>query len=323
MSSEDVYYRSITWSPDGTKIMYEKQDWTPIREEEKPLYSWDDEWEYRFTDVFPTLNKAGTHFAMTQKQLGNSSVVTYTTEGEDIQLVIDAADYTDLSDLESGTAGCFQPDWSPDGEWIVVGLGYFFQSRAESSAKVVRIRANGTDYQALTDGTYNAAFPSYNHDGSKIVFRAWDYETGWTLGLKVIDLNNNGTISNLTSEWDNLPHYNPDGSDRILFTRRTSCCTELASNYDIAVMNGDGTNLTVVTTSLANEAHAVWNYDGSKILYNSGEYGFREECALYDDTFQPYGQIMSMNPDGSDKTMLIDTMWEDSMPMQIPSEYLS
>lgn len=185
----------------------------------------------------------------------------------------------------------------------------------------MRTTVNGSYYEYLTGTDYNAGFPSYNHDGTKIVFRAWS-STG-PLGLKLIDLANNGSITNLTSDWDNIPHFNPDGTDRILFTRRTTCCTETASDYNIAVMNADGSNLTVVTTSGANEAHAVWNHDGSKILYGSGEYGFRDECALYDDTFQPYGQIMSMNPDGSEKTMLIDSMWEDSMPMYIENKYLA
>jgi len=44
-------------------------------------------------------------------------------------------------------------------------------------------------------------------------------------------------------------------------------------------------------------------------------YGFRDESAIYDNTFQPYGQIMVMNVDGSNKTMLTDSMWEDSMPL--------
>lgn len=323
VSNEDVYYRSVSWSPDGTKILYEKQNWSPVREEEKPLYSWDDQWEYRFTDVFPTLSPDGSRFAITQKQLGNSSIVTYSTNGEDIKLVLNAADYVPSQNLGSGTAGCFQPDWSPDGEYIVVGVGFFFKTRSTSAARLMRVRADGTEPEYLTDGTYNAGFPSFNHDGTKVVFRAWSFTTDEWLGLKVVDLTNGNTVTDLTSEWDNLPHYNPDGSDRIVLTRRTSCCTEQASNYDIVVMNGDGSNVTVVTSSGANEAHAVWNWDGSKILYSSGEFGFRDESTLYDDTFQPYGQIMSMNPDGSDKKMLIDTMWEDSMPMQIPSQYLA
>lgn len=122
-ADEDVYYRSVTWSPDGTKILYEKQDWEPIRDEDKPLYSWDEDWEYRFTDVFPTLNLNGSRFAMTQKQLGNSSIVSYTASAEDIQLVFDSADFLDGSELGSGGGGAYQPDWSPDGEWIVFGLG--------------------------------------------------------------------------------------------------------------------------------------------------------------------------------------------------------
>jgi hypothetical protein len=50
-------------------------------------------------------------------------------------------------------------------------------------------------------------------------------------------------------------------------------------------------------------------------MYSSGMYGFRDESAIYDNTFQPYGQIVVMNADGSNKTMLTDSMWEDSMPL--------
>lgn len=361
-SSSDGYLRSPSWSPDGSKVVYEKQWWTPIRAEEKPLYSWDGDWEYRFTDVFPVLSHSGGSFAMTQKQLGNSSVVTYNADGTGYKLVFDASKLVDLEDLESGTAGAFQPDWSPDDEWIAVGLGvslhldsitdsrlfldlhrgnnedyplvlckesadinslqYYFAGRMSNPARIVRAKADGSYWEHLTSNTsFNAGFPSYSLDGTKIVFRAWDFNTGDSLGLKVIDLSNNNTISNLTSEWDVLPHYSPDGS-KILLTRRTSCCTDTLSNYDVVTMNPDGTDVQILTTSGANEAHAAWSYDGSKILYSSGEFGFREECALYDNTFQPYGQIMSMNPDGTNKTMLIDTQWEDSMPMYIPNEYL-
>jgi hypothetical protein len=51
-------------------------------------------------------------------------------------------------------------------------------------------------------------------------------------------------------------------------------------------------------------------------------WGFQAEAAIYDDTFQPYGQIMIMDADGSNKTVLTDSMWEDSMPLYVPnSEY--
>lgn len=57
-------------------------------------------------------------------------------------------------------------------------------------------------------------------------------------------------------------------------------------------------------------------------MYSTAQYGFRDEAAIYDDTFQPYGQIMVMNADGSNKTLLVDSMWEDSMPLYVPNEFL-
>ena len=57
------------------------------------------------------------------------------------------------------------------------------------------------------------------------------------------------------------------------------------------------------------------------MLYSSIEFGFWEECALYDETFQAYGQIMSMEADGGRKMMPVDSMWEDSMLTYTPNEY--
>ena len=53
-------------------------------------------------------------------------------------------------------------------------------------------------------------------------------------------------------------------------------------------------------------------------MWNSGMYGWKEEAALYDRTFQPYGQIFIMKADGSEKRQLTDSLWEDSMPRFVP-----
>jgi hypothetical protein len=55
-------------------------------------------------------------------------------------------------------------------------------------------------------------------------------------------------------------------------------------------------------------------------MWNSGIYGFRDEVALYDNTFQPYGQIFIMNADGTDKRILTDSLWEDAMPLYVPAK---
>jgi hypothetical protein len=57
-------------------------------------------------------------------------------------------------------------------------------------------------------------------------------------------------------------------------------------------------------------------------MWNSGMYGFHDEAQMYDDTFQPYGQIMIMDNDGSNKAVLTNSLWEDAMPLFVPNKYL-
>ena len=60
----------------------------------------------------------------------------------------------------------------------------------------------------------------------------------------------------------------------------------------------------------------MWTADG-RILWNSGINGFKDEAPLYDFNFQPYGQIWIMNADGSGKSALTDSLWEDSQPLYV------
>lgn len=209
-----------------------------------------------------------------------------------------------------GMADAFLPTWSPDGEWIAFGLGEWFGLQDGGKARILRAKADGSAYEALTDGTVHSGFPSYSPDGPHLVFREW----GDRFGLRIINVRDK-TVCVLTDEEDNLPTWSPDG-DSIVFTRKIS-----ATNFDTCTIRPDGTDLKILTASGANDAHAVWTTDG-RVLYSSGMYGFRDEAAIYDDTFQPYGQIFIMNADGSEKQILTDSMWEDSMPLYVPNEFL-
>jgi hypothetical protein len=53
-------------------------------------------------------------------------------------------------------------------------------------------------------------------------------------------------------------------------------------------------------------------------MWNGSQQGFHDEAALYDQTFQQYGQIYIMNADGTGKKILTDSKWEDSMPLYLP-----
>ena len=208
-------------------------------------------------------------------------------------------------------AGAFEPSWSPDGQWIAFGLGEWFQERHTGKARIMRVRRDGT--RAGSPHRWHGAF------GVPKLFRGRQADRLSRLGREQCGPAHPQPRGPHDAGpdhcYDNLPGWSPDGS-RILFTRRVD-----AVNFDIFTIRPDGSDLLRLTTNRATDGHAVWTADG-RIMWNSGIYGFRDEAALYDNTFQQYGQIFIMNADGSGKRMLTDSRWEDSMPLYIPAKFL-
>ena len=299
--------RAPQWSPDGKRVIYQKVQFYTYKDGQK-LYSWDPQWDYVYDDVFPSLSPDGKTLLITEKA-NVSSVVVMNTDGTNRRTVFDCSTQSGLDPmlLKEGLAGAFAPSFSRDGQWIAFGLGGWFFIRGHAPAKIMRVRLDGTGVEQLTDGTINSGYPSYSPDGKQIVYRVYSDKE---MGLRILDLDTRKSRV-LTDRLDNLPGWSADGK-RILFTRKVDDV-----NYDVFTIAPDGSNLQRLTTYRANDAHAVWTADG-KIMWSSGRYGFRDEAANYDNTFQPYGQIWIMNADGSGKRMLTDSLWEDSMPLYLP-----
>ena len=301
-----AFIRAPNWTPDGKSVIYEKVAFKPVRPLYKPLFSWDKDYDYQHVDVFPLLSRDG-WVVFTEKQLGNSSVWIMRPDGSEKRKVFESSGRgLDEKKVQMGLAGAFQPCWSPDGEWIAFGLGYWFNERSKMTAALWRVRRDGTGAEQLTDGSLHSGFPSYSADGKELVFRVWG-ET--EKGLRILNLDTR-KIRVLTQGLDNLPGWSPDGK-RIVFTRKRD-----DGNFDIYTIKPDGSGLFRATTHPSSDGHAVWSPDG-RIMWSGSQHGFRDEAALYDQTFQQYGQIYVMNADGSNKRLLTDSKWEDSMPLYL------
>ena len=300
--------RSPTWSPDGKTVIYEKAGNSGSGLQNQLLYSWDPNREYRYTDVFPALSRDG-KLVITEKNL-DSSIAIMDPDGSNRKRIFESkgAGLDPSMVMKVGARRRLRADLvARRPVRVAFGLGQLFQARRTGTAKIMRVRRDGTGLESLTDGTVHSGFPSYSADGKQIVYRVFGENVA---GLKILNLEDR-TTRVLTTEYDNLPGWSPDGS-LIVFTRRVD-----AVNFDIFTIRPDGSDLQRLTTNRANDGHAVWTADGH-LMWTSGVYGFREEAALYDNTFQPYGQIFIMNSDGTGKRILTDSLWEDSMPLYVP-----
>ena len=284
--------RSPAWARNGATVVYEKVDFAP-RPQNTPLFSWTPDVDYRYSDVFPTIAPNDGALVVTEKAASDGAISIMDAEGGHKQRLFTASD-----------GAAFGPSWSPDGQWIAFGVGGYLQRRKTKPAKLMLMRRDGSEVREITGDTLNAGFPSWSPDGRRMVYRVWG---GTTWGLRILTLANHA-VQVLTTAYDNLPFWSPDGS-LITFTRRHD-----DNNFDIYTIRPNGTDLRQLTSSGANDAHGVWSADGSQILWNSGMYGFKDEAALYDNTFQPYGAIFSMDADGTHKRQLTDSPWEDGMP---------
>ncbi|KAJ6014719.1 Tat pathway signal sequence domain-containing protein [Penicillium herquei] len=326
--------RSPAWSPDGKYVIFEKQGPTggstsTSKIQYSELWSFDPDWDYRFTDVFPAGARSGCPMmAMSQQMEGpaDTNLMRLAVNGtEQVTLFEPSEDMINPSIAEGYNARAYQAYWGPNDTNITFGFGAYFVARSTNPGFIYSINADGSDLTLLAGNNItNYGFPSFNHDGSKVIFRTWpgtadNGTTVGSIGLALYDVNTH-TLTQMTTEWDNLPSFSPDGK-KVLFTRRTNW-NNIGDNYDIFTMDLDGNDLVQVTQSVASDAHAVWTRDG-RILYSTAMFGFQQEAPLYDDSMQPYAIIMVMDGDGNNKTPLTNSLWEDAMPMYVPAHILA
>jgi TolB protein len=161
------------------------------------------------------------------------------------------------------------PVWSPDGKQIA------FVSNNGSGSKVVNtlfiMNADGSGEHQLTRGIGSCHHPAWSPDGKTISF-SYEYNRQSEIDLINVDGTNfKRLVSDLNM--NGYPDWSPDGkqlafSSSVWNEHRTKLGTS-----DIYFVNLDGTNLTKLTSSPADDYSPAWSPDGKKLAFVSKRHG--------------------------------------------------
>ncbi|MEW6717561.1 MAG: DUF5050 domain-containing protein [Chloroflexota bacterium] len=183
-------------------------------------------------------------------------IVFVSNRGEDPQkrdLFILDLDTMVITPLNTGFDSVLFPKWSPDGSKILFTVKDIWN--------IYTIDADGTNLTQITNFSSNNA--DWSPDGRHIVFQSdHQNEPKDTPDIYMIDANgeNLTEIHDDPAVLDFSPRWSPDGNQIMYISGKTG-------NYEIFLMNADGSNPTQLTTSTSPIIGAAWSPNGKRIVY--------------------------------------------------------
>jgi Tol biopolymer transport system component len=187
-------------------------------------------------DFHPTWSPDGSKIAFESNRDGNFEIYMMNANGSTVIRL------TDSNAFDRG------PAWSPDGNKIA------FSSNRTGNSEIYMLNLDSRSLSQLTTHNAEDRAPAWSPDGSRIVFVS-ERDGNQEIYVMNADGSNLTRLTN-NSTTDSAPTWSPDGSRIAFHTDRDGIDFEddPDSNYEIYVMNADGSNPIRIT----NNTEADW-----------------------------------------------------------------
>ena len=189
---------------------------------------------------------------------GGNGKLAFSLGAADVQTVNpDGTGQTDVTPSSGSSGDDLNPAWSPDGQQIV------FSSDRDGGgdSEIFVMSSDGSNITQLTDNAVDDSYPSFNHDGTRIVF----VQDG---SVAIMDANgDNLTVLSSYGTSAAHPKFSPDDT-KIAYS---SVNQDAGADRNIQVIDADGQN----HYDLSNDAgpsdddFPSWSPNGSQVAFMS------------------------------------------------------
>lgn len=188
-----------------------------------------------------------------------AQIFTMDSDGQNLNQITDSPGYN------------VEPHWSPDGTRIIYNLSL----PDEGKVKMVMMNPDGSDIKILPNPDGQNWYPRMSPDG-ELIFTSDVNHSGF---YDIFVMNPDSTdVRQLTSttaiNW--FPEHSPDGSKIVFTSNRDDPELSDSGNYNIYMMNHDGTQVRRLTDLPGQELHPKWHPSGGQLIfarYNDGPLG--------------------------------------------------